>query len=134
MAEEYDALFQGIGKPDIFLYGSFLLAGAMNDQPLVELRNDLAALGLERPDSVTETEDHMASLCEVMRYLIAGDDLGGQQPGAAAALLQLPPAPWLERCATRSRPIRAPISIARGRLFTRDFVAIEVQGFELLDA
>ena len=58
------------------LYGSFYLAGALNEKPLVALRSDLRALGLERPETVDETEDHIASLCEVMRYLIAGDDLG----------------------------------------------------------
>ena len=32
-------------------------------------------MGLTRDDSMSETEDHFAYLCEVMRYLIAGDDV-----------------------------------------------------------
>ena len=30
---------------------------------------------LARDDNMSETEDHLAYLCEVMRYLIAGEDV-----------------------------------------------------------
>ena len=46
-ADEYDALFLGIGKPEVFLYGSYYLAGTLNEKPLVALRDDLRALGLD---------------------------------------------------------------------------------------
>ena len=72
---EYDALFGGIGKPEVLLYGSHYLSGFLNDKPLAQLRTDLARLGLARDESLGETEDHIACLCEVMRYLIAGDDV-----------------------------------------------------------
>ncbi len=72
--DEYTALFLGVGKPDVFLYGSYYMAGFLNEKPLVALRDDMARYGLVRDDAVTETEDHLATLCEVMRYLIAGDD------------------------------------------------------------
>jgi TorA maturation chaperone TorD len=75
VADEYDALFQGIGKPEVFLYASHHLAGALNEKPLVALRNTLRRLGLTRADDMAESEDHFAYLCEVMRYLIAGEDL-----------------------------------------------------------
>jgi TorA maturation chaperone TorD len=45
------------------------------EKPLAALRTDLAKLGLQRADSVVESEDHIAALCEVMRYLIASDDV-----------------------------------------------------------
>ncbi|MBC7378288.1 MAG: molecular chaperone TorD family protein, partial [Burkholderiaceae bacterium] len=72
--DEYIALFGGVGKPEIYLYGSHYLSGFLNEKPLARLRTDLAALGLARNDAMSETEDHIAYLCEVMRYLIAGDD------------------------------------------------------------
>ena len=72
--DEYDALFQAIGKAEIFLYASHHMAGALNEKPLVALRNDLDALGLTRDITSNETEDHVAYLFELMRYLIAGDD------------------------------------------------------------
>lgn len=74
-AHEYQDLFIGIGKPEIFLYGSYYQTGFLNEKPLVRLRDSLQELGLEAAEGITESEDHIASLCEVMRYLIAGDDL-----------------------------------------------------------
>lgn len=74
--DEYQRLFVGVGKPEIFLYGSYYQTGFLNERPLVTLRDDLARYGLERHDDVSETEDHVATLCEVMRFLIAGDDVG----------------------------------------------------------
>lgn len=134
VAAEYDALFQGIGKPEIFLYGSFHLAGAVNDKPLVQLRNDLRALGLERAPGVGETEDHIAGLCEVMRFLIAGDDpvlgsLPAQQRFHAAHL-----AGWVERlCEQIAAHPRADF-YRHVALFAHDFFAVEQQGFDLLEA
>ena len=72
---EYDALFGGIGKPEVYLFGSHYLSGFLNEKPLARLRTELAALGLARDEAMSETEDHIAYLCEVMRYLIAGDDV-----------------------------------------------------------
>lgn len=87
--EEYEALFIGIGKPEVLLYGSYYLAGFLMERPLAALRTDLAQLGLERADNVVESEDHIASLCEVMRFLIAGDtetdaDAAGDAPPVSA--------------------------------------------------
>ena len=131
--DEYAALFLGIGKPEIFLYGSFFIAGALNGKPLVDLRSDLQGLGLERPDAVNETEDHIASLCEVMRYLIAGDDLAvsnlaNQQRFFSRHLR------WVDALcdALEAHPRADFYRQVAG--FTRDFIAVEVQAFELLDA
>jgi TorA maturation chaperone TorD len=73
--EEYEQLFIGVGKPEVMLYGSYYLSGFLMGKPLAALRTDLAKLGLQRADSVVESEDHIAALCEVMRYLIASDDV-----------------------------------------------------------
>ncbi|MDB5763188.1 MAG: putative chaperone protein TorD [Herminiimonas sp.] len=73
--EEYEQLFIGVGKPEVMLYGSYYLSGFLMEKPLAALRTDLADLELQRADSVVESEDHIASLCEVMRYLIASDDV-----------------------------------------------------------
>lgn len=73
--DEYEALFIGIGKPEVMLYGSYYLSGFLMEKPLAALRTDLAGLGLERADALMESEDHIAALCEVMRHLIASDDV-----------------------------------------------------------
>lgn len=78
VGEEFDALFYGIGRPEVMLYGSFYLAGFLMEEPLAELRDDLAELGLGRRVGVAETEDHIAALAEVMRHLVlTGPDAAG---------------------------------------------------------
>jgi TorA maturation chaperone TorD len=132
-ADEYAALFLGIGKPEIFLYASFYVAGTLNAKPLVELRRELAALGLERPDSVSETEDHIASLCEVMRYLIAGDDLAVSNLATQQRFYNAHLRPWVDAlCDALDSHPRADFYRQVGD-FARDFFSIEAQGFDLLD-
>ena len=73
LAEEFELLFIGVGRPPVMLYGSYYQAGFMNEKPLAELRTDLARMGFSRDGAVRETEDHLAALCDVMRALIMGD-------------------------------------------------------------
>jgi len=72
--QEFVDNFIGIGRPEVMLYGSYYMAGFLNEKPLVLLRDDLAKFGLTRDEALVETEDHIAFLCEVMRYLILADD------------------------------------------------------------
>lgn len=133
-ADEYDALFLGVGKPEVFLYGSYYLTGFLNERPLAALRTDLAALGLARDESRLETEDHIAYGFEVMRYLIAGDDLAvcnlEQQRRFFRSHLQ----PWVEALcdAVEAHPAAR---LARAlAAFTRAFVQVETQGFDMLES
>lgn len=132
--DEFAALFVGIGKPDVFLYGSFYRAGSLHGKPLVELRGDLKALGLERPDTVTETEDHVASLFEVMRYLIAGDDLAVSNLTSQRRFYDAHLRGWIDALCDAIAAHPKADFYARLAAFTRDFCAVESQGFDLLDA
>ena len=69
--EEYDAVFVGTGKTPITLYSTAYSLRYTNETPLAALRADLAALGLARRESAGEPEDHIAGLCDTMRYVIA---------------------------------------------------------------
>ena len=134
IAAEYDALFQAIGKPEVFLYGSFHLAGAINDKPLVELRDDLRALGLERAEGVSETEDHIASLCEVMRFLIAGDEVEICNLEQQRRFFRIHLQTWVEAlCDAVTANPRALVWAAVAQL-TRAFVQVETQAFDMLEA
>ena len=62
IALEFDRLFGGVGKPEVYLYGSHYLSGFLNEKPLARLRTDLDGLGLARDDAMSETEDHVAYL------------------------------------------------------------------------
>lgn len=132
-ADEYDALFQGVGKPEVFLYGSYYLAGFLNEKPLVQLRDDLARLGLARDETRGETEDHVAGVFEVMRYLIAGDDVAVCNLEQQRRFFRAHVQPWVEKMgdAVIAHP-RADL-YAKLAALTQAFVQVETQGFDLLE-
>ena len=129
---EYDALFGGVGKPEVYLFGSHYLSGFLNEKPLAALRTDIAALGLARDDSMFETEDHVAYLCEVMRYLIAGDDVAVANLTRQREFFTRHAQPWLHTMCDaivahpKARFYRALAA------FTHTFVSVELQGFDML--
>jgi TorA maturation chaperone TorD len=133
VTEEYADLFLGVGKPEIFLNGSWHLTGALNEKPLAALRGDLHALGLERPEHVNETEDHIATLCEVMRFLIAGDDVGISNLGAQQRFFNAHLRGWVERCCEQVAAHPRADFYRAVAFFARDFFAVESQGLDLLD-
>lgn len=130
---EYQALFGGMGKPEVYLYGSHFLSGFLNEKPLAKLRTDLTRLGLDRASDMSETEDHIAYLCEVMRFLIAGEDAAvsnlTQQQQFFSTHLQ----PWVAlMCDDLQAHPGARFYSALGGL-TRAFMGIEAQGFDMLE-
>jgi TorA maturation chaperone TorD/DNA-binding transcriptional regulator YdaS (Cro superfamily) len=66
---EYFDLFVGLGRGELLPYASYYLTGFLNEGPLSRLREDLAALGIERVKNNFEPEDHAATLCEIMAKL-----------------------------------------------------------------
>jgi len=134
IAREFDTLFQGVGKPEVFLYGSYYLAGKLNEKPLVALRHSLRELGLARSEAMNETEDHIASLCEVMRYLIAGEDAGVSNLAAQRLFFDAHLRGWVDSLCTAIEAHPSADFYAALARFTRDFFAVERQAFDLLDA
>ena len=133
-AAEFNALFVGVGKPEIFAYGSYHLSGYLNEKPLATLRTDLAALGLTREDSTLETEDHVSYVFEVMRYLIAGDDAGVCNLEQQRRFFRKHVQTWLDSlCDAVQASPRAQVYGALAGL-TRSFIAVETQGFDMLEA
>jgi TorA maturation chaperone TorD len=133
-SDEYEALFIGIGKPDILLYGSHHLAGSLNEKPLVALRTDLADLGLTRDTASGETEDHVSFLFEVMRYLIAGDDVAVCNLERQRVFFRTHLQPWVANslCDAVEQHPRARLYGALA-VFTRAFVQVETQGFDMIE-
>lgn len=132
VAAEYDALFGGVGKPDVYLFGSYYLSGFLNEKPLAALRGDLAALGLARDETMPETEDHFACVCEVMRYLIAGDDVEVANLTQQQKFFSTHVQPWVPAmCEAVGAHPRARFYAALAA-FTAAFVSVETQGFDLM--
>jgi TorA maturation chaperone TorD len=131
--EEFNALFQGVGKPEILAYGSFYMAGFLNEKPLAALRADLATLGLGRDESLGETEDHVAYLFEVMRYLIAGDDIAVCHLEQQRRFFRTHVQPWVgAMCAAVQEHPSAKVWREVAAL-TDAFMAVETQAFDLLE-
>lgn len=132
IAVEYDALFGGISKPEVYLFGSHYLSGFLNEKPLAALRTDIAALGLARDEAMPETEDHVAYLCEVMRYLIAGDDVAVANLTRQREFFTRHVLTWVpQMCEALGAHPKARFYKALGS-FTQAFVSVEAQGFDML--
>ena len=132
VANEYDALFGGVGKPEVYLFGSFYLSGFLNEKPLAALRGDLAALGLARDETMPETEDHFACVCEVMRYLIAGEDVEVANLTQQQKFFSTHVQPWVPAmCEAIGAHPKARFYAALAA-FTAAFVSVETQGFDLM--
>ncbi len=131
--DEYEALFGGVGKPEVYLFGSHYLSGFLNEKPLARLRDALALLGLARDEAMPETEDHVAYLCEVMRYLIAGDDVAVANLTKQRAFFTEHLQPWAgDLCDAISAHPKARFYAVLAD-FTRAFLNVEAQGFDMLD-
>jgi TorA maturation chaperone TorD len=132
IAAEFDALFGGVGKPEVYLYGSHYLSGFLNEKPLARLRTELTSLELARDEAMSETEDHIAYLCEVMRYLIAGDDVAVANLTRQQAFFSAHIQPWTTQlCDTLATHPKARFYRAVAEL-TRAFMSVEAQGFDIL--
>jgi len=133
-AAEYEALFLGMGKPEVLLYASYHLSGFLHDQPLATLRAELQQLGLTRDEERFETEDHIAYVFEVMRYLIAGDDAAVCNLERQRRFFRVHVQTWVEALCDavlahpRARTWRAVAT------FTQQFMRVETQGFDLLES
>lgn len=134
IAAEHDALFIGIGKPEVFLYASHHIAGALNEKPLVELRDTLRRLGLARSEAMVETEDHIAYLCEVMRYLIAGDDLAVSNLASQQRFFDAHLRGWSARMLEQLAAHPQAAFYRALALFAAAFFQVEAQAFDMLEA
>ena len=114
------------------LFGSYYLAGYMNEKPLARLRDDLAGLGLARIAAASESEDHIAALCDAMRYLIAGVEsapaagLAGQRDFFIAHLK-----PWVARFCVEVLQSQQANFYQHVAAFAHEFFEIESEAFEM---
>ena len=74
--DEYDSLLIGVGKAPVAPYVGAYVESTGPESLLVDLRSYLAERGLGRQASVSEPEDHVAALCELMRHLISVQQAG----------------------------------------------------------
>ena len=130
--EEYERLFIGLGQGEVMPYLSWFLTGFLMEEPLAKLRDDLAELGLARAVEVSEPEDHIAALCEVMRWLAVGDaetvpvDLARQRAFFTRHLQ-----PWYARFANALETAPSANYYRAVARLLKDFLDIEAQAFDI---
>jgi len=73
LEDDYQTLFIGVTHGEIIPYGSYYQTGFLMEEPLAELRTDLAKLGLVRQQETAEPEDHIAAQCDVMRLILMAE-------------------------------------------------------------
>ena len=71
LENEHTELFVGTGKAEVTPYLTHYILKHAKDNPLVALRQQLAAWGIARREEVPEYEDHISGICEAMRFAIA---------------------------------------------------------------
>ena len=130
--DEFDLNFISVGRPNVVLNGSFYMAGHLNERPLVEIRRALETFGLESAEEVTETEDHISALCEVMRYLIAGDDVEISNLTNQRIFFNNHIRPWYDELCDAIEGIPEMHLYHRVAALTREFLAIEGQSFDMI--
>ena len=130
--DEFDLNFISVGKPNVVLNGSFYMAGHLNEKPLVDIRKALQDFGLEAAEEITETEDHISALCEVMRYLIAGDDVEISNLTNQRVFFNEHIRPWFEELCDAIEGIPEMHLYRPIAALTREFLAIEGQSFDMI--
>ena len=91
--DEYQNLFIGVTHGELIPYGSYYQTGFLMEEPLAELRADLAKLGLEKQGDTVEPEDHAAAQCDVMRLILMAE---GTPIVSAADFFKHHLNPWME--------------------------------------
>ncbi len=129
--DEYHTLFVGVSEGELTPYASYYLTGFTYEKPLAKLRIEMEKLGISKSDDISETEDHIAALCEMMAGLITGAfgapaDLATQQRFFDAHM-----APWAGKFfedleVAASAALYMPVGTI-GKLF----MGIETQAFQM---
>lgn len=71
LENEHTELFVGTGRAEVTPYLTHYTIKYATDNPLVELRQQLIHWGMARREEAHEPEDHIAGVCETMRFAIA---------------------------------------------------------------
>jgi TorA maturation chaperone TorD len=129
---EYDEVFVGTGRAPVTMFATAYLGNvAFKERVLVQLRDELAEMGLARNASAREPEDHFAALFDVMRHLIAeGSGTGAleRQRRFFQRYIESAYAPFAQ-AAMGASGTKFYRYVAR---FTKAFLDLEVESFQML--
>ncbi|AWN38480.1 TorD/DmsD family molecular chaperone [Methylobacterium radiodurans] len=124
---EFFELFIGVGRGELLPYASYYLTGFLNERPLARVREDLGALGLTRVQGMSEPEDHLAFLLEIMAGLAAGRF--GAESGAERRFFDRHVAPWAPRLFADLEQAKAARFYRAVGALGRVFLEVEAEAF-----
>lgn len=126
---EYDELFAGPGKAPVSIYASHYLTGSFKEQTLVNLRDELQRIGLQRRGAATEPEDHLAGLLDVMRHLVLRGD-SDENVAAQTSFFVSYLKPWYAQFVAEVQAAPAAAFYPSAAIFLQRFCEIEVESFD----
>ena len=129
LEHEHTELFIGTGKAEVTPYVSHYVVKYSTDNPLVQLRQQLAAWGIGRREDVPEYEDHISGVCETMRFIIAVQQKSAEEQRAFFERFVHRGAIAFCDAVTASKNARFYQPVAR---FARAFFDIEKAAFEMV--
>lgn len=129
---EFHDLFIGVGRGELLPYASYYLTGFLNEKPLAELRRDMVRLGFERVSGVHEPEDHLASLCDIMSYLIEGTALGRTDLYDQDQVFRTHILPWAGKFFADLKTAKTADVYRHVGHIGEIFIAIEEEGFGMI--
>jgi len=128
---EYHNLFIGVGRGELLPYASYYLTGFLMEKPLAKLRSDMDQLGIMRPDSVKEPEDHIAALMDMMAGIILGAFAGAGDIAAQKSFFDDHLASWATHFFRDLEAAKSSVFYAALGSIGRIFMGIEETAFSM---
>lgn len=129
--DEYTALFIGVGRGELLPFASYYMSGFLHEKPLANLRGDMAEIGIGRAEDLSEPEDQIGVLAEMMHGLITGAfgtpaTLDGQKAFFDAHLR-----PWAARFFADLEVSESAVFYVPVATIGKLFIGIECDAFEM---
>jgi TorA maturation chaperone TorD len=129
---EHAELFVGTGRARVSIYASHYLSDTWKEHTLVELRDELQSLGLGRQAGVSQPEDHLAALLDVMHHLARRGD-AARELAAQRRFFERYLGPWFMRFGAEiENVVDASFYCAAAKMLVA-FCDVEQQAFKLED-
>jgi TorA maturation chaperone TorD len=128
---EYNILFIGVGRGEVLPYASYYLTGFLHEKPLADLRGKMRELGIQRKQGISEPEDHLGALCEMMAGMITGAFGQPMSLQAQKEFFNAHIAPWAAHCFSDLEKAESAVLYAPVGSLGRLLIGIEQESFRI---
>jgi TorA maturation chaperone TorD len=128
---EYNVLFIGVGRGEVLPYASYYLTGFLHEKPLADLRGKMRELGIQRKQGISEPEDHLGALCEMMAGMITGAFGKPMSLQTQKEFFNAHIAPWAAHCFSDLEKVESAVLYAPVGSLGRLLMGIEQESFRI---